>query len=223
VTWGYNGSGQLNQPALPAGVIYTHIEAGLYSSIARRSDGKVVTWGNAPQPILAPDLASGFTYSAIDAGGGVAATVYGPGPLSGSVSDVCWPPAPNAVNPGGAEFRASGCAGLTGNSLQFDVTGLPPGGAGLFFYGRGDQQIQVPFGNGWLCVGGSLVRIPPVLPVSAGGTVSLAIDLTSPTFSTGPNVVTPASTWIAQFWYRDVGSGPSTSNLSNGQHLTIVP
>lgn len=209
-------------PPLPPGTIYTDVSAGLYHTMARRSDGQVVTNVTASQ--FAPALPAGYAYSAVDAGGFlVSTTVYQAGSLCGSVAEVCWPPAPNASNPDGAEFRASGCAGLTGNSLQFDVTGLPPGGAGLFFYGRGDQQIQTPFGNGWLCVGGSLVRIPPVLPVSAGGTVSLAIDLSSPTFSSGPNVVTPASTWIAQFWYRDVGSGPSTSNLSNGQHLTIVP
>jgi hypothetical protein len=46
VAWGSNGDGELDVPALPAGLTYTAVSSGGGFSVALRSDGTVVAWGD---------------------------------------------------------------------------------------------------------------------------------------------------------------------------------
>ena len=44
VAFGYNQDGQCNVPALPAGLSYTALAAGLAHAVALRSDGALIAW-----------------------------------------------------------------------------------------------------------------------------------------------------------------------------------
>ena len=56
-------------PALPSGLSYVAIAAGTAHTVARRSDGSVVTWGdNSLGQCNVPALPSGLSYVEIAAG-----------------------------------------------------------------------------------------------------------------------------------------------------------
>ena len=62
--------GQRNIPALPAGVTYTHVDAGLFHTALVRSDGTVVTAGtnNSNGQLTIPALPAGIVYTQVDVG-----------------------------------------------------------------------------------------------------------------------------------------------------------
>lgn len=67
--WGNNLYGQVDVPALPAGLRYTAVAAGGAQSVALRSDGQVVSWGRTyGTPAGAPTPAAGTAYTAVAAG-----------------------------------------------------------------------------------------------------------------------------------------------------------
>jgi len=90
VAWGDNSYGQCNVPALPQGMVYTQVSAGgwdseiwdytylfgpdivivhLGHSVALRSDGAVVTWGDSSYGLdRVPPLPTGLTYVEVSAG-----------------------------------------------------------------------------------------------------------------------------------------------------------
>jgi hypothetical protein len=80
--------------------------------------------------------------------------------------------APNSVGPG-AVMSASGSTSLALDNFVLGCSGLPPTTNGIFFFGA--SQIQVPFGNGFRCVGGTVVRFG-VQTTTPGGTVQRAIQ-----------------------------------------------
>jgi len=84
-----------------------------------------------------------------------------------------------------------------------------------FVFFMGPAQIQQPFGDGFRCAGGTVVRVwPPGL--AAGNTASRTIDLAVFGITSG--------TWNAQCWFRDpMGMGGSGFNLSDGSEFLIVP
>jgi Subtilase family len=136
--------------------------------------------------------------------------------VSGVTNGQCPPPAnycttsPNSVGPGGV-MGYSGSASLGANDLVLDCDGLPASQFGLFFYGPSQQAV--PVGDGTLCVGGSIVRLP-VQTTSAGGTVSQTFDAAG----SGLNVGDTAN---FQFWYRDPTGGPAGNNFSDGLSVTF--
>jgi len=77
----------------------------------------------------------------------------------------------------------------------------------------------VPFGDGFLCVGGSVTRVLPLLVASPQGTLQFALDLQSPPLA---GLIVPGSTQHFQLWYRDPqGPGGSTFNLSDGRRIAF--
>ena len=111
--------------------------------------------------------------------------------------------------------RLSNTAGLIANGaveLFTEVT-APAEQFGVFFYGS--SQVQVPFRDGFRCVGGSVVRTPMV-QTDPAGSVSLELDLTS-----APGIAS-GTTQNFQFWFRDpTGPGGEGSNLSDGLEVTF--
>jgi len=76
-----------------------------------------------------------------------------------------------------------------------------PDQPGLFFHG--ETSIRVPFGGGFLCTGGSIVRLlPPVVP--AGGRAELELDVTG-----------LAGRRYFQYWFRDPAAGGAGFNLTD--------
>lgn len=128
--------------------------------------------------------------------------------------------APNSSGQGCAIGR-TGTTSVAANDLVLTASSSLPNVLGLFYYGS--TQIQVPFGNGFRCVGGSIYRLSPAVHGDASGEVARALDLTAPPASAGPGQIQPGSTWRFQFWYRDPAGGGALFNLSGGLSATFCP
>ena len=117
--------------------------------------------------------------------------------------------APNSVGDG-ARLRALGSASVGDNDFSLYGEALPPGVSALYFFGL--ERIEVPFGDGLRCVGGTTRRIPPLVQADAAGVIDFALDLTRPDLAS----LLPETEWNFQLWYRDTaGPGASGFNLSN--------
>lgn len=120
---------------------------------------------------------------------------------------------PNSAG-GGASIGTSGSTSVSANDLVLEVQGAVPGQFGLFFYGP--EAAQAPLGDGTLCVGGLLQRLP-VLTVDGAGGASWAVDLASPPQVAGR--ILAGSEWNFQFWFRDPPAGGAGFNLSNAARV----
>jgi hypothetical protein len=118
-------------------------------------------------------------------------------------------------NGSGALMGWSGSASLGSNDLVLNATGASSSQPGIFFLGS--NQIQAPFGNGFRCAGGNVLRLPPIVsdPI---GFATLALDYTGPQ---SVNVVQSGETWNFQFWFRDPFGGGPGFNLSDGMAVTF--
>ena len=121
--------------------------------------------------------------------------------------------APNSVS-GGAQMGYSGTGNLVLNDFDLFVYACPPNTSGLFFYGS--AALQVPFGNGFRCVGGTTYRLG-VQTTDAFGDATRSLDLTA--LPSGP--ASPGQILKCQFWYRNPAAGGAGFNLSNGLSVTI--
>jgi hypothetical protein len=122
--------------------------------------------------------------------------------------------APNSAGPG-AIIGFLGSTSVSANDLILTAIQCPPGQLGLFYYGP--NQIQVPFGNGFRCVGGSTFRLYPPVQTDVFGNVARVLDNTVPPASSGPGKIDPSDRWNFQFWYRDPprAERPSTSRTDS--------
>jgi len=121
--------------------------------------------------------------------------------------------APNTVG-GGAQMGFSGTGNLVLNDLRLYVYACPPNTAGLFFYGT--SSLQVPFGNGFRCVGGTTYRLG-IQTTDSFGDATLLLDLNN----LPEGAVLPGQVRHFQFWYRNPAAGGAGFNLSNGLTVTI--
>jgi hypothetical protein len=121
--------------------------------------------------------------------------------------------AANSVSSGGALMSAEGS-----NSLELaDLTLMAaptPNQLGLFYYGP--NQAQLPFGNGFRCVGGAIRRLLPSFGV--GNQNSRALD-----FEVHGARLASMQTANFQFWYRDPQAGGAFFNLSDGLEIPFWP
>lgn len=124
--------------------------------------------------------------------------------------------APNSVG-AGALIGANGSTALALNDLDVTCTGLPPSTNTLLF--TGPSAIQVPFGNGFRCVGGTIRRLG-IVQATASGTLSRQLDFESAPLA---SIVSAGSTWNFQVWYRNVAGGGAGFNLSDGLTVTFCP
>jgi len=126
---------------------------------------------------------------------------------------------PNSVNAKGARINYGGSASVSSNDFQIIAAFAPAGQTGLFYYGP--NQVQVPFGNGVRCVGGSVTRLnPPIVISSPWGEAIHSVDNTHPTNLSN---IQPGSNWNFQFWYRDPAAGGATFNLSDALSVPFIP
>lgn len=105
---------------------------------------------------------------------------------------------PNTASASGARIGALGSGSVAANALRLYALDTATSTFALFFYGDGTSLL--PSGNGVVCVGGHLFRLPAVA-TGVNGTPSWSLDLTSPPAPAG--LVTPGSTWHFQCWFRD--------------------
>jgi len=126
-----------------------------------------------------------------------------------------------AANSSGAGARIgwSGSTSVSANALQLSVTGATPSTSGIFFYAANSTAAQ-PFRNGFLCIGGGILRLP-LVATNASGAANLALDLTAPPAPQGQ--ISAGSAWSFQFWYRDSGAAPGFSNTSDALRVSFCP
>ena len=130
---------------------------------------------------------------------------------SGAIAPYC------AVTPNSAGSGSTigwlGSPSMAASDLVLSAAGAPAKKIGLFFYGN--QQLALPFGNGVLCVGGQLVRMP-LLQTSSSGAASQAFEYAASPVSAG-------SVWNAQFYFRDPAGGGAGFDSSNALEIHFAP
>lgn len=125
----------------------------------------------------------------------------------------------NSAGPG-AQIGFLGSTSVAANDLILTCTDLPTGQLGIFFYGS--NQVQLPFGDGFVCVQGNTSRILPALTSDVFGNVSRVVDYSTNPFNAGVGKIDPGDTWNFQFWYRDPNFGGAGFNLSDGLSLQFT-
>ncbi|MFT4543318.1 MAG: hypothetical protein ACI841_001413 [Planctomycetota bacterium] len=84
---------------------------------------------------------------------------------------------------------------------------------GIFYYGA--NALQVPFGDGYRCIGGATNRTSAIN--SGADRISrLALRLQGSSISTG-------ATTRFQYWFRDPSTGATGRNLTDAHAATFVP
>ncbi len=126
--------------------------------------------------------------------------------------------APNSTG-AGASLSFDGAMSVEANALVLQSGPLPPSNYGLFFYGS--NSVQLPFGNGYRCVGGSTLWRLPLVNSGPAGRASHALDFTDPPFPGAE--IHPGSSWCFQHWYRDPPGGGAAFNLSDALRLYFHP
>jgi hypothetical protein len=114
---------------------------------------------------------------------------------------------------------------VAADDLFLTATDLPPNQFGIFF--MGPAQIEVPFGDGKLCVGAGSAGLYRYRAQSSG---PAGVLVEGPIVGTSLSRFLPAgriavgATWSFQNWHRDPG-GPCgfAFNTSNGMSVTFVP
>ena len=130
----------------------------------------------------------------------------------------------NATFPLGARLTSSGVAGasLATDTLVLTATDIP--GPGLFFQGTGTfaSGAGIPYGDGLLCAGGTILRLGVVFP--SGNSAAYPGGLTPNPIHIGGGTAS-GDVRHYQCWYRDafVFCTASTFNLTQGLTLTWGP
>jgi probable HAF family extracellular repeat protein len=109
---------------------------------------------------------------------------------------------------------------------QFDLVagGGVPNKPGLFFYNA--SQRQLPFGNGFLCVGGgapAIYRLGPATVSDGSGVAVRHLDFASAPAGSGPGAIHALATWNFQYYFRDPAAGGARFNLSDAISVTFCP
>ena len=97
---------------------------------------------------------------------------------------------------------------ITSDTLYLEADRVPEQ-FGLFFCGP--NQIQMPFGNGFRCVGGGVVRLTsPQIATGNQASAEVDVELLPLELSTELNL---------QYWYRDPQGGGANFNLSDALNV----
>jgi hypothetical protein len=125
--------------------------------------------------------------------------------------------APNSAGPG-AIIATTGTTSIAANDFGLEASGMPANQFGLFYYGK--NPIELPFGNGFRCIGGAIARFP-IQMTDAFGYAYQTIDNEDPP---SQNLPFEAGTSLCfQFWYRDPQGGGAAFNLSDAVRVTFCP
>lgn len=143
--------------------------------------------------------------------------------IAGAIYDSAGPGTPfctGAQNSAGtsASIGALGSKSLTMNDFQLQVSAAAPNRPGMFYLGL--AEVELPFGEGFRCIGGVTRRIVPILTTDGSGGASLQLDFNQ----LYADLVQPGAPPVRyQFWYRDPSGGPAGFNLSNALRVEHLP
>jgi len=110
----------------------------------------------------------------------------------------------------------SGSISISENDFHLTASGLPPNRPGFFFYGT--KRIQVPFGNGFRCIGGNVVRYRKI-GTEVTGDVAVHLDFTRPPLT---NIV-PGIAYYFQLYFRDRTAGGAGFNTTDAICAVFAP
>jgi hypothetical protein len=111
----------------------------------------------------------------------------------------------------------SGSRNISLNDFVLVALNAPPQKTGLFYYGP--NQAQVPFGNGYRCVGSPITRLPLVVSNDLGDMI-YALDYNNLPAS---GQIHAGEVWNFALWYRDPAAGGANFNASNGLNVIFCP
>ena len=111
-----------------------------------------------------------------------------------------------------ARAYACGSSSLSDNDLTLGAVAVPDS---FYLFFRGTTQVQVPFGDGFRCVGGAVRRLQPPRP-AMGHRATRTLDLPSAG-------ITAPGTMNFQCWFRDSSPGGAGFNLSDAVSVDFVP
>ncbi|MBL8857564.1 MAG: hypothetical protein JNL28_03540 [Planctomycetes bacterium] len=124
----------------------------------------------------------------------------------------------------GAKLVGSGIPSLTADTLVLQATSQPAGTLGLFFQGTGQSAagLGAPFGDGLICVGGSIIRLGIKAAPSGSSNYPAAGDAS---VSVQGLVGGAPTIRNYQLWYRDAAAfcTAATYNLTNGLQVQWMP
>jgi hypothetical protein len=110
-----------------------------------------------------------------------------------------------------ATMEADGVPSVFQNAFTLRASAVPDE-VGVFVIGA--SPTQLPFGNGFLCVGGSLQRSPAVAGMQ--GELTWSPDLHA-------GALTAGQSWYTQAIFRDPLGGGARFDSSDGLNVTFVP
>jgi hypothetical protein len=165
-----------------------------------------------------PSGPTGTAYCFGDGSGGAAC----PCGNNGAAGNGC----AHSLNPAGANLAGSGTASVSSDSVVLTGSGMPPTTTCLYF--QGTSAVDVVFGDGKRCVGGSIVRLGT--KTNVGGTSQFpaagdpSITVRAATYSP-PQPIAAGDIRSYQCWYRNAAAfcTPATFNLTNGYAITWGP
>ncbi len=114
-----------------------------------------------------------------------------------------------------AEISVSGTSSSSAGDLTLHSTPVP-NQPGIFFHGA--NQVQLPFGNGFMCTSGGIVR--GAVLVGSAGSASYTYDNSDAKHDLSAQI---GSTRHFQHWFRDPMAGGAAFNTSNATSVTIAP
>jgi hypothetical protein len=117
-----------------------------------------------------------------------------------------------------ADIHYVGTTSIAANDLVLEAGPAPANQSGLFFYGQ--NPVQVPFGDGFKCVGAPQYRLAVGI-TDAQGFAFHAFDSSAPPSAGGQ--VTAGSRWYFQHWFRDPAAGASGFNTSRSLVVDFTP
>jgi hypothetical protein len=124
----------------------------------------------------------------------------------------------NSGTAAGGDILAVNEPSISGNNFELAAFNLPLNKVGLFFYGP--NQTNSAFGDGRLCIGGSITRLSP--QVTTGfGFADEDIDFTQAPFNSGNGAAISGNTMNFQFWFRDPGFGVAGFNTTDAVAVTF--
>ncbi len=118
----------------------------------------------------------------------------------------------------GAQCGVLGTSSLSGAAFALTAQGVPPGHAGRFYMSR--TQAFLPFGDGNLCLGSPVRRLPVTYALPTGN-VLYAVNFEDPAQPT--SLIRAGDTWNFQLVFRDPIGGPLTFNTTDAVSVVFCP
>ena len=115
------------------------------------------------------------------------------------------------------QLYATGSASVASNNLHLVAHDLPKARFGVFLLG--DGQVNTPFGNGVLCVGGQASSFP-IQTIGSNRMAELSVD--SMNLPTGSPALTVGGSANFQFLFRDTQAGPGQMNSTGGLQVLFT-